>query len=101
VDDPWINLMQNSPRDDRRRHPPTLVAEINQIAAMLQRPLDAAIAMIKLATARDVDVYLLVGSLIEGISTAIAAQIPGERQGEVAVEAVRLLRDRMRRYNVI
>jgi hypothetical protein len=42
-----------------------------------------------------------VGSLIEGIGTAIAAQIPPERQGEVAVEAVRLLRDRMRIYNVI
>jgi hypothetical protein len=106
IADRFDALAQRQEREDAQVPPPSssvdaLITGINQATAMQPRPLDLAIATIKLAIATDVDAYLLVGSLIEGIGAAIAAQIPPERQGEVAVEAVRLLRDRMRRYNVI
>jgi hypothetical protein len=78
-----------------------LIAEINQSTCMQPRPLDTAIAMIKLAIVADVDAYLLVVSLIEGIGATIAVHIPRERQRETAVATMRLLRDRLRIYHVI
>jgi hypothetical protein len=105
IADRFDTLAERQERGEARGQPSsavdTLIAEIKQIAAMQHRPLDATIAMIRLAIATGSDPYLLVGSLIEGIGVAIVAQIPQERQGEVAVEAVRLLRDRMRAHGVI
>jgi hypothetical protein len=78
-----------------------LIHNINQVSAMQPRPLDVTAAMIRRTIATGSDPYLLVGSLTEGISTAIIAQIPPERRTEVAIEALRLLRDRLRAYKLI
>ncbi|HEY1932079.1 MAG TPA: hypothetical protein VGG99_08710 [Acetobacteraceae bacterium] len=87
--------------DQPRSAMDAMIGEINHLAGMQPRPLDALIEMVKLAIATDVDAYLLIGSLIEGIGVAIAKRVPPERQRDVAVAAQRLLRDRMRTYNVI
>jgi hypothetical protein len=78
-----------------------LIDDINQTAAMQPRPLDTTMSMIKLAIATDSDPYLLVGSLIEGMTIAIAVQVPPARQNEVAAAAWQLLRDRLRAYNLL
>jgi hypothetical protein len=78
-----------------------LISEINQTAAVQPRPLDVLMVTLKLSIAMDTDPYLLAGGLIEGIAIAIAKQIPSERHGEVARDTMRLLRDRMRTYNLI
>jgi hypothetical protein len=39
--------------------------------------------------------------LIEGIAVTVAQRMPVERQGDVAVETVRLLRDRFRTHGTI
>jgi hypothetical protein len=49
----------------------------------------------KMAIASDADPYMLAGALIEGIAATVAQKIPPERQGDVAAECVRLLRDRL------
>jgi PAS domain-containing protein len=51
--------------------------------------------------ASDTDPYLLAGALVEGIAITIAKKIPHERHGEVSVESVRLLRDRMHGHGLI
>ena len=48
----------------------------------------------------DADPYLLNGALIEGIAT-IMQRIPAEKREEVAVQAVRLLRCRLREKGAI
>jgi hypothetical protein len=77
---------------------PDLDALIRQIEAQATEfpdPLAILIAMLKLVIASDTDPYLLAGALVEGIAATISARIPRERQGEVVVETVRLLRDRL------
>jgi hypothetical protein len=77
---------------------PNLDALIRQIEAQaieFPDPLAVLIAMLKMVIASDADLYLLAGALVEGIAATISARIPPERQGEVAVEIVRLLRDRL------
>jgi hypothetical protein len=50
---------------------------------------------------RNPDPYLLSGALIEGLASTILQRIPEERRGEVAVEAVRLPRDRLHAYGIV
>jgi hypothetical protein len=75
--------------------PPRLAAA-NQVDPLLVVSLP-----LKLTIDSDVDPYLLIGELIEAIAVAAAKRIPAEKQGEVSVEAVRLLRDRLRAHGVI
>jgi hypothetical protein len=49
---------------------------------------------VKAAVASDADLYLLMGTLIEGI-TYVLASIPPLRQSDTASAAVGLLRDRL------
>lgn len=60
-----------------------------------------AVVAVRSAIAKDGDPYLLAGALIEGVANVIAAKVPHERQGAVAVEAVRLLRDRLREWGAV
>ena len=72
-----------------------LIRPIEARATEFPDPLAILIAMLKMVVASDADPYLLAGALVEGIAATISARIPPERQAEVAVETVRLLRDRL------
>jgi hypothetical protein len=78
-----------------------MVSEIEQAAANQPDPLAVFLALLKIVLASEVDPYLLTGSMVEGIAVAIAKNIPPERQGDVAVGAVALPRDRLRSYGAI
>ena len=83
---------------------PVLDALIREVEAKAaQRPDTVAIlaAVLKLVIASEADPYLLSGALIEGVATTILQRVPEERRAEVAVEAVRLLRDRFRSHGII
>jgi hypothetical protein len=83
---------------------PVLDALIREVEAKAaERPDTVAIlaAMLKLVIASEADPYLLSGALIEGIAATILLRVPEERRGEVAVEAVRLLRDRFQGHGII
>lgn len=64
-------------------------------------PLTSLIRHVRSVIASDTDPYHLAGALIEGVAATIAERIPHERHGEVSVESVRLLRDRMRGHGLI
>jgi hypothetical protein len=72
-----------------------LVRHVEETATNQLDPVAVLVAMLKLVVASDADPYLLVGALIEGVAASIAQKIPPERQSDVAIEAVRLLRDRL------
>ncbi len=64
-------------------------------------PLTILLDLLRRTIASDADPYLLVGSLVEGIASAIVQKISHEQHGEIAVETVRLLRDRMHSHGLI
>jgi hypothetical protein len=64
-------------------------------------PLTLLIRHLRSVIASDSDPYLLAGALIEGVATTIAQKLPHVRHGEVSVESIRLLRDRMRSHGLI
>jgi hypothetical protein len=78
-----------------------LIRQIEATAAGSPDPLAVTVALMKMAIASEADPYMLAGALIEGITATIAEKIPPEKQGDVAVEAVRLLRDRMKARGLI
>lgn len=78
-----------------------LIHDAEAKAASEPDHLAALIAVLRLTIASEADPYLLTDALIEGTAAAIAKRIPPEKQGDVAVEAVRLLRDRLRGHGVI
>ncbi len=70
-----------------------MIGEIEATASDFPDPLAILVVLMKMAIASDADPYMLAGALIEGITATVAQKIPAERQGDVAVECVRLLRD--------
>jgi hypothetical protein len=64
-------------------------------------PVAILVAVTKLVIKSDADPYCLAGAMIEGLATTIATKLPPERRGEVSVEAVRMLRDRLRATGAI
>ena len=72
-----------------------LSALADQAAADNPDLIAALATAIKGAVASDADPYLLMGTLIEGVTHALGT-LPPERQGDTAEAAVRLLRDRLR-----
>lgn len=78
-----------------------LIREVEAKAAERPDTVAILVAVMKLVIASEADPYLLSGALIEGIAATILQRIPEERRGEVAVEAVRLLRDRFRSHGII
>jgi hypothetical protein len=73
----------------------TLIRKIEATASYSSDPLAILVALMKMAIASEADPYMLAGALIEGITATVAQKIPPERQRDVAVECVRLLRDRL------
>ena len=73
-----------------------LIRDIEAKAAEQPDPLVVLITLLKMVIASDADPYLLAGALVEDIAATIAAKIPPERQGDVSVETMRLLRDRFK-----
>ncbi len=95
-----INLLMDL--SDQKR----IQAEALRVRALVgaeeqSNPLTMLIRHLRSVIASDTDPYLLVGAMIEGIATTIAQKISHELQGEVSVESVRLLRDRMRGHVLI
>jgi hypothetical protein len=78
-----------------------LIRDIEAEAKQQPDPLSVLVALLRLVVASDADPYLFTGALVEGIAANIANKIPPERQGDVAIEAVRLLRDRLHNYGAI
>ena len=72
-----------------------LIGQIEATATDAPDPLAILVALMKMAIASEADPYMLAGALIEGIAVTVAQKIPPERQGDVAVQCVRLLRDRL------
>jgi PAS domain-containing protein len=65
------------------------------------QPLTVLISSLREVIASNADAYLLAGALVEGIATIIAQKIAPEMHGEVSVETVRLLRDRLHSHGLI
>ena len=83
---------------------PSLHAMICNIEAEAAREPDnvaALVAMLRLVIASDADPYMLVGALVEGIATTLEDRLPIEKQGEVAVQTMRLLLQRLRCRGVV
>ena len=72
-----------------------LIREVETKAADEPDMLALVIALIKFAVRSEIDPYLLNGMLIEGIASTINKRIPRRRKRQVAVEAVRLLLERL------
>jgi hypothetical protein len=72
----------------------TLIRQIEATASDSADPLAILVALMKMTIASEADPYMVAGALIEGIVATVAQRMP-ERQGDVAVECVRLLRDRL------
>ena len=72
-----------------------LIRETEAKAAAEADTLALVVAPIKFAVRSEVDPYLLNGVLIEGIASTINNRIPEHRKRQVAVEAVRLLLERL------
>jgi hypothetical protein len=73
----------------------TLIRQIEATASDSADPLAVMVALMKLTIASEADPYMLAGALIEGITATIEQRIPLEKRRDVAIEAVRLLRDRL------
>jgi hypothetical protein len=85
-------------------HSPALEALIREAEAKAAEKPDQVgilIAMLKLVIASEADPYLLSGAFVEGIASTILQRIPEGQRGEVGVEAVRLLRDRLHAYGIV
>jgi hypothetical protein len=78
-----------------------LIREVEARAAEKPDTVAIMVGVLKLVIASDADPYLLSGALVEGIASTIVQRIPDEKRGEVGVEAVRLLRDRLRAYGIV
>jgi hypothetical protein len=78
-----------------------LIREVEARAAEKPDTVAIMVGVLKLVIASDADPYLLSGALVEGIASTILQRIPDEKRGEVGVEAVRLLRDRLHAYGIV
>jgi hypothetical protein len=72
-----------------------LIRQVETKAANEPDALALVVALIKLVTRSEIDPYLLNGVPIEGIARTIHSRIPARRRHQVAVEAVRLLVERL------
>ena len=78
-----------------------LIRDAEAAAADHTDPLAVLVMLMRMVIRSDADPYLLNGALIEGIATTIMQRIPAENWEEVAVQAVRLLRCRLREKGAI
>jgi hypothetical protein len=73
-----------------------LIQGAEAAAASQPNMLNALITTLNAVIGSAADPYLVSAALIEGIAQTVAQKIPIAKQGDVAVEVVRLLRDRLR-----
>jgi hypothetical protein len=78
-----------------------LIRQIEATASDSADPLAILVALMKLTIASEADPYMLAGALIEGITATIMDRIPPEKRLDVAIETVRLLRDRLATRGII
>jgi hypothetical protein len=78
-----------------------LIRQIEATACDAPDPVAILVTLMKVVITSDADPYVLTGALVEGITTTIAQKIPPEKRGEVAVESLRLLRDRLASQGLI
>jgi hypothetical protein len=78
-----------------------MIRQIEAQAAERPDPVAIPVGVLKLVIASEADPYLLSGALVEGIASTILQRVPDEKRGEVAVEAVRMLRDRLHAYGIV
>ena len=95
-----INLLMDI-SDQKRVQSEALRVRALLAAEEQTHPLTSLIRHLRNVIASDTDPYLLAGALIEGVAATIARKMPHERHGEVSVESIRLLRDRMRGHRLI
>jgi hypothetical protein len=84
--------------------PPVLDAMIRQAEAAASDqidPLAVVSLLLKLTIRSEADPYLLIGQLVEGIAVAAKSRIPPEKQTEVGMETLGLLRNRLAALGVI
>jgi hypothetical protein len=74
-----------------------LIRNIEKTAAEEPDPLGILVLMLRMVIDSHADPYLLIGALVEGTAATVARKIPPERQGDVALETVKILMDRMKR----
>jgi hypothetical protein len=72
-----------------------LIRQVETTAAEEPDVLALVVAIIKFFVRSEIDPYLLSGVLIEGIAGTINGRIPEDRKREVAVQAIRLLQERL------
>jgi hypothetical protein len=78
-----------------------LIQGVEAAAATKPDTLDTLIATLNVVIASNADPYLVSAALIEGLAATVAQKMPDSKQGEVSVEVVRLLRDRLRLHGAI
>jgi hypothetical protein len=88
-------MSNNSPAVD------ALIRDAEAAAANETDSIAVLVMLMRIVIRSDADPYLLNGALIEGIATTIMQRIPAEKWEEVAVQAVRLLRCRLREKGAI
>jgi hypothetical protein len=72
-----------------------LFCQVEAEAANEPDALALLVALIKVVVRTDVDPYLLNGVPIEAIAATVNSRFPDRRRRQVAIEAVRLLLDRL------
>jgi hypothetical protein len=63
--------------------------------------LNTLITTLNVVIASAADPYLVSAALIEGLAATVAQKVPDAKQGEVSVEVVRLLRDRLQLHGAV
>ena len=96
-----INSWHSDAMPDRSPNLDSLIRAAEASAAQHPDKLGALVAALKAISSSDVDPYLLSGVLIETITVTVIERVPPEKHGEVSVDIVRLLRDRLHAYGMI
>jgi hypothetical protein len=86
---------------DRSAALDAMIREMEARAAEKPDGVAILVGVLKLVIASEADPYLLSGALVEGIASTILQRIPNEKRGEVGVDAMRLLRDRLHAYGIV
>ncbi len=81
--------------DDRTPELRALIETAEAAAAGAPDQVAEVVKATRRAIAGSADPYLLAGALVEGIAMTVASRVPEAKRGGVAIETVRLLRDRL------
>ncbi len=79
----------------------TLISDVEAEAAKQPDMVALLSCVARLIIHSDADAYRVIGVLIEATATALDERMPLENRGAVAVETMRLLRDRLAERGVI